>query len=113
MNPRVGALEEMWYEFAREHKQEIKEMLPGISPWYAIQYWGARYSDYILNKDPRLVEMATKAWSAATANHTPIPARVWFNENKGICPTCGLDMNNLLGKDDFSVVPHINGTCKG
>ena len=59
-NPRVNALSEMWYEFAREHHKEIKEMIPQVSPWYAINYWGARFADYILSKSPGSIQMATE-----------------------------------------------------
>lgn len=57
---RVQVLEDLWMEFARENLQEIKETLPEISPWYAIQYWGARYADYVLQKDPRVIDLRMK-----------------------------------------------------
>jgi hypothetical protein len=59
-NPRVNALSNMWYEFAQEHKTEIKERLPIESPWSSIHHWGVLYADYILSKDPALIELTTE-----------------------------------------------------
>jgi len=45
-NPRVNALSNMWYEFAREQHKEIKEMIPQVSPWYAINCRRKRPGDH-------------------------------------------------------------------
>jgi hypothetical protein len=111
--PRLNVLASMWDEFAHEHHMAIKEMIPQVSPWHAINYCSSMYADYILNQSPEMIAMATKHQEKMQkALNTPIGARVWLNRHKGICPTCGLDMNRLLGKGDFNGVPHMNGTCK-
>jgi len=106
---RRQALSMMWEKFYEENRVFI-ESSSKDSEDYRIQLFAIFFADMVVQNMGRFQWLydATKK-----ARHTPIPARVWFDENKGICPTCGLDMNNLLGKDDFSVVPHINGTCKG
>ena len=105
------AIAAMWDEFQRNNNVALHK--DGIElPDSTTSHWAILFADYVVGRKDHLAFL-TEAMTEARKNlGKPIPARVWFDKHKGICPTCGLDMNGLLGKVDFSVIPHLNGTCK-
>jgi len=107
---RQNALEFYWDEF--QQRNNIALHRDGIQlPDSTTAYWAIMFADYVLEQGKERIEFSISVAREARKNiDKPIPARVWFDENKGICPTCGIDMNKLLGTEDLT--SHYKGTCK-
>jgi len=106
---RQNALEAYWDEF--QERNNIALHRAGIElPDSPTAYWAIMFADYVLEQGIERIEFRiTHAREVRKNIDKPIPARVWFDANKGICPTCGMDLNPASKVD---ITPHFKGTCK-
>jgi hypothetical protein len=106
---RQNALDFYWGEFQQHNNIALHR--DGIElPDSTAAYWAIMFADYVLEQGMERLDFSISMAREAKKNiDKPIPARVWFDENRGICPTCGMDLNPA-GKVD--IMAHFKGTCK-
>ena len=78
---RRQALSLMWEKFYEENRAFI-ERLSNDSEDYRTQLFAVFFADMVVQNMPKFQWFYDAMRKART---TPIPARVWFNEQKGIC----------------------------
>jgi len=102
----LALLWEQFHEIESLKDELLKKYIDSRPEESNIHFWVILFADYILDHQDEV-----KRYTAACkkGRETPGPW-AWFKENKGICPTCQTDLNELMPKVDLT--PHKNGTCK-